>query len=275
MFKDIELSNILMGDFRDYKERTEIAHDSVDITVRVLTSGYWPTQAAPDCVLPPVAAQAFESFRTFYLSKHNGRKISLNPMLGHADVKAVFYGTNANAEELSQQESDLAGPSIAPRGKEEYKILTVSTYQMCVLLRFNNKSKITFEELATETQIPDKELKRSLLSLAMGKPTQRIFMPKRTWKGNRDEFWVNDAFTSKLTRIKIQMVSGRAEAEPERKETRSRIDEDRKHEVEAAVVRVMKARKKLLHNVLVAEVTQQLKHRFMPNPQLIKNESNR
>ncbi|VDN01726.1 unnamed protein product, partial [Onchocerca ochengi] len=70
---------------------------------------------------------------------------------------------------------------------------------------------------------------------------------------NSDEFWVNDAFTSKLTRIKIQMVSGRAEAEPERKETRSRIDEDRKHEVEAAVVRVMKARKKLLHNVLVAE----------------------
>lgn len=75
----------------------------MDITVRVLTSGYWPTQAAPDCVLPPVAAQAFESFRTFYLGKHNGRKISLNPMLGHADVKAVFYGTNANAEELSQQ----------------------------------------------------------------------------------------------------------------------------------------------------------------------------
>uniref|UniRef100_A0A1I8E8P4 CULLIN_2 domain-containing protein n=3 Tax=Wuchereria bancrofti TaxID=6293 RepID=A0A1I8E8P4_WUCBA len=272
MFKDIELSNILMGDFRDYKERTEIAHDSVDITVRVLTSGYWPTQAAPDCVLPPVAAQAFESFRTFYLSKHNGRKISLNPMLGHADVKAVFYGTNANAEELSQQESDLAGPSIAPRGKEEYKILTVSTYQMCVLLRFNNKSKITFEELATETQIPDKELKRSLLSLAMGKPTQRILCRKGHGREieNSDEFWVNDAFTSKLTRIKIQMVSGRAEAEPERKETRSRIDEDRKHEVEAAVVRVMKARKKLLHNVLVAEVTQQLKHRFMPNPQLIK-----
>lgn len=40
---------------------------------------------------------------------------------------------------------------------------------------------------------------------------------------NSDEFWVNDAFTSKLTRIKIQMVSGRAEAEPERKETRSRV----------------------------------------------------
>lgn len=35
-----------------------------------------------------------------------------------------------------------------------------------------------FKELATETQIPDKELKRSLLSLAMGKPTQRILCRK-------------------------------------------------------------------------------------------------
>lgn len=34
------------------------------------------------------------------------------------------------------------------------------------------------KELAAETQIPDKELKRSLLSLAMGKPTQRILCRK-------------------------------------------------------------------------------------------------
>jgi len=33
-----------------------------------------------------------------------------------------------------------------------------------------------------------------------------------------------------------------------------KIDDDRKHEIEAAIVRVMKARKKLLHNDLVTEV---------------------
>ncbi|KHN76775.1 Cullin-3 [Toxocara canis] len=273
MFKDMELSNSLMADFREYKDNIDHVRDPVEIIVRVLTSGYWPTQAAPSCVLPPTAAQAFESFKQFYLSKHNGRKIQLNPLLGHADVKAVFYGASTNLDELSQQESDLAGPSVMPpRGKEEHKILTVSTYQMCILLKFNNKTKFTFEELAAETQIPEKELKRSLLSLAMGKPTQRVLCRRGHGREieNTDEFWVNDSFTSKLTRIKIQMVSGRAEAEPERKETRSKVDEDRKHEVEAAIVRVMKARKRLMHNVLVAEVTLQLKHRFMPNPQLIK-----
>lgn len=64
------------------------------------------------------------------------------------------------------------------------------------------------------------------------------------------------------------------------------MDDDRKHEVEAAIVRIMKSRKHLLHNDLVTEVirglimsntiilflkvTNQLKGRFMPDPVLIK-----
>lgn len=46
--------------------------------------------------------------------------------------------------------------------------------------------------------------------------------------------------------MKIQTVAAKGETEPERKETRSKIDEDRKHEIEAAIVRVMKSRKKLI-----------------------------
>ena len=50
------------------------------------------------------------------------------------------------------------------------------------------------------------------------------------------------------------VVAAKGETEPERKETRSRVDEDRKHEIEAAIVRIMKARKRMQHNNLVAEV---------------------
>uniref|UniRef100_A0A915N656 Cullin family profile domain-containing protein n=1 Tax=Meloidogyne javanica TaxID=6303 RepID=A0A915N656_MELJA len=161
---------------------------------------------------------------------------------------------------------------VIVRRREEQKILTVTTYQMCLLMRFNINEKMTFEQILNETQIPEKELKRCLQSLAMGKQSQRILCRKGGGKDieANDEFSVNDGFTSKLTRIKVQMVSVRSETEPERKETRSRIDDDRKHEIEAAIVRVMKARKKLLHNDLVTEVTNQLKTRFMPDPILIK-----
>ena len=42
---------------------------------------------------------------------------------------------------------------------------------------------------------------------------------------------MNDQFTSKLFRVKIQTVAAnKGEAEPERKETRTKVDEDRKHE---------------------------------------------
>ncbi|KAJ8271115.1 hypothetical protein GJAV_G00122920 [Gymnothorax javanicus] len=92
-------------------------------------------------------------------------------------------------------------------------------------------------------------------------------------QGDRERplFTVNDQFTSKLHRVKIQTVAAKqGESDPERKETRQKVDADRKHEIEAAIVRIMKSRKKMQHNVLVAEVTQQLRSRFLPSPVVIK-----
>ena len=45
-----------------------------------------------------------------------------------------------------------------------------------------------------------------------------------------DQFTVNDQFTSKLHRVKIQAVSTKGETDPERKETKQKVDDDRKHE---------------------------------------------
>ena len=45
-----------------------------------------------------------------------------------------------------------------------------------------------------------------------------------------DKFAVNDQFTSKLHRVKVQAVAARGESDPERKETRQKVDDDRKHE---------------------------------------------
>jgi cullin 3 len=46
------------------------------------------------------------------------------------------------------------------------------------------------------------------------------------------------------------------------------VEEERRHHVEAAVVRIMKSRKVLSHNELVMETTRQLAGRFVPNPQV-------
>ncbi|CAJ0593259.1 unnamed protein product [Cylicocyclus nassatus] len=78
----------------------------------------------------------------------------------------------------------------------------------------------------------------------MGKPTQRVLYRKGKGKGIdvTDEFSVNDNFQFKLILIMIQLVTSKGELEP-KKETKSKVEDDRKSEVEAAIVRVMKSRK--------------------------------
>jgi len=60
------------------------------------------------------------------------------------------------------------------------------------------------------------------------------------------------------------------ETEVELKDTREKVDEDRKHHIEAAIVRIMKARKVMEHSNLISEVTKQLQSRFWPNPLMVK-----
>ncbi len=107
-----------------------------------------------------------------------------------------------------------------------------------------------------ETDINEKDLQRALLPLAMGKPTQRIFIkePKTKEIQSSDRFIVNDSFTSKLYRVKINPITAKTESDPERQETRNKVEDDRKHEIDAAIVRIMKTRKTMSHTQLVAEV---------------------
>jgi cullin 3 len=90
----------------------------------------------------------------------------------------------------------------------------------------------------------------------MGKPNQRILLkePKTKELQPTDKFIVNDSFTSKLFRVKINPITAKIESDPERQETRNKVDDDRKHVIDAAIVRIMKTRKSMTHPQLVAEV---------------------
>ena len=45
---------------------------------------------------------------------------------------------------------------------------------------------------------------------------------------------------------------------------RQKVEEDRKHIIEAAIVRIMKARRVLDYNSIITEVTRQMSGRFVP-----------
>lgn len=83
MFKDMTLSNSMMEEFKSHLSQTNQQMMGVDLCCRVLTTGFWPTQSVlPKCNLPATANFAFESFKRFYLSKHSGRQLTLQPSLG-------------------------------------------------------------------------------------------------------------------------------------------------------------------------------------------------
>lgn len=272
MFKDMSISNMIMEDFKNHIQTTGTNLSGVDLNVRVLTTGFWPTQSAAKCTLATAPRGAFEAFELFYLAKHSGRQLTLQPQLGSADLSALFYGPRREETESKDRPDGPSSSTTSTVAVPRKHIIQVSTYQMCILMLFNSRDKLTYEEIKSETAIPERDLVRALQSLAMGKPTQRILMKNPRTKEIEPThlFSVNDGFTSKLYRVKIQTVAAKGESEPERKETRSKVDEDRKHEIEAAIVRIMKARKTMQHNVLVAEVTEQLKSRFLPSPVIIK-----
>eukprot|EP00054_Salpingoeca_dolichothecata_P025251 m.174938 g.174938 ORF g.174938 m.174938 type:complete len:733 (+) comp25290_c1_seq1:50-2248(+) len=244
MFTDISTSRTTMADYQQYLNQLE-RPNPIDFQVRVLTTVYWPTHQPPAVILPAELNDVCQSFERFYLSRHNGRKLTWQPALGSGDLAARF--------------------------EKKRHTLTVSTYQMILLLLFNELGpgeSISYEELKGRTNLPDAEVKRGLHALVFGK--SKILLKENN---NRDiegeNFQVNTGFSSKMTRIKIQQVLSK-ENTAERLATRAKVDEDRVHQIEACVVRIMKARKNLHHSNLVAEVTEHLQPRFVPHPNNIK-----
>ena len=79
---------------------------------------------------------------------------------------------------------------------------------MVLLLMFNTRDKITYEEIRDETMIPDRELTRALQPLSVGKASQRILVktPKSKEIEPTHSFQINDSFSSAFHRIKIQQV---------------------------------------------------------------------
>jgi len=82
---------------------------------------------------------------------------------------------------------------------------------------------------------------------------------------------INPKYKSQLMNVVIPIMKT-VENPDDRKNEMKHIRIQRKHQMQAAIVRIMKARKTMRHNLLVAEVINQLSARFKPKPTMIKKE---
>ncbi|KAJ2444101.1 hypothetical protein IWW46_002196, partial [Coemansia sp. RSA 2440] len=115
-------------------------------------------------------------------------------------------------------------------------------------------------------------LTRQLQSLACAKYKILSKTPASRDVGPNDKFAFNNNFKSAQYRIRIPVVAAKAsvETEKEKSESMAAIGLERQYVVEAAIVRIMKTRKQMVHEQLVTEAIKQLSARFLPTPKLIK-----
>jgi len=231
MFKDIDLSRDVMLSFKENAAMKARLSD-FDISVHVLTTGFWPPYQPAPLNLPKQLADAQDVFQFFYLSKHSGRRLVWQHSLGHSTLRARF-----------------------PLGQKE---LLVSAYQTVVLLLFNDTESLSFPDIKEATAMDDKELRVTLQSLACGKIRVLRKNPKGRDIHDGDTFTFNTEFHNKLLRIKINSIQMKETTE-ENQSTTERVFQDRQYQIDAAVVRVMKARKSLQHQLLISELYKQLK----------------
>jgi len=235
MFKDQDISRDEMITYKQHLTNT--SKTTMDLQVSVLSAAAWPTYPDVTVKLPAEVAKHLEKYDRHYKHKHNGRKLTWKHSLAHSVVKAQFN-----------------------KGTKE---LLVSAFQAIVLVLFNDVSDnapISYTTILEATNLPDAELIRTLQSLACAKFRVLTKHPKGREVNPTDTFTVNLAFTDAKFRIKINQIQLK-ETKEENAETHERVYQDRQYETQAAIVRIMKSRKTMGHQQLVAEVIEQTKKR--------------
>ncbi|KAJ5720818.1 uncharacterized protein N7483_008752 [Penicillium malachiteum] len=266
MFKDITISEDLTRGYREYISNTgDQEATRIDLEMTVLTNTIWPLGESKlsgteddgrNCVYPREIESLKQSYEKFYLDKHSGRKLTWYATLGTADIRANFKRSN---------------------GKVQRYELNVSTYALVILLMFNDLEDgefLTYQDIENRTQISKHDLIRNLQSLAVA-PKTRILRKEPMSKDVKptDKFFFNNEFSSQFVKVRIGVVSGganKAENAEQRQETDHKVSEERYGTIDSAVVRIMKQRRKLSHNQLIAEILAQLSARFIPDVDMIK-----
>lgn len=288
MFKDIKISQDITNMFKNEAENSTLLSDltrmndghKFDVDFSILTTNFWPmpiNKTLADVNYVPALDITKASFEKFYDNTYSGRNLTWAPNMCTMDLKMNFPD-------------------------KTYQINMPTLAAFIILTCFNDEDtedgskSLSFNEIQELTKIPTTDLIRHLQSISVA-PKTRILnkIPmSRDIKPN-DRFSLNLDFKNPQTKFKILAVSlsssssnksnnsidsfdatlsgSRAQTDEEHGLTLASIQESREYEVDAAIVRVMKARKSAKYQVLVAEVIRiisDVSKRFRPQPSLVK-----
>ncbi|KAI9150965.1 hypothetical protein H9P43_009580 [Blastocladiella emersonii ATCC 22665] len=265
MFHDVTRSKELRAQFADsdFGKQTR----GVDLDVIVCQGSVWPAGAAAltsssgggkdgdknasaaasplgaRVQLPAELAAASHAFTQFYKSQHEGRALTWQLDQGSVILRAWYN-----------------------------KELVVSLAQALVLMAFNDDGHgaadvpptLGFKDLAERTGLDVAVLRHTLQGLACGKLRLLKKSPPPAKGGevhDTDQFRVVEALPASLAkyRIRVPQLIPREVEDADTAKTHEQVKQDRSMAIEAAIVRVLKTRKRLPHAMLFKEVCDQCK----------------
>lgn len=250
MLADIETSRDIT---KNFKQNVVMEHVSIAPNFKVLTEHKWPKRSMISTAqLPSDMLQVRQSFEAFYQKKHAKRKLS-------------WY---------------LPGDLVVVGGKfnGKYRELHANLFQALILLLFNDKDELTYDQIAQETGINKEDLNPALHSLVMGRvhilriergqttgpSSSRIGKVEAYTAHNR--FRVADEIHTKTgvpttTKLVLTGYNVSSHVRDERTLVREQIKQSRNLELQAAIVRVMKTTRRLKHVELFQRVAESVQER--------------
>ncbi|KAG6428145.1 hypothetical protein SASPL_112394 [Salvia splendens] len=239
MVTDLTLARENQASFEEYLSNSPNANPGIDLTVTVLTTGFWPSYKSFDLNLPAEMVKCVEVFREFYQTKTKHRKLTWIYSLGTCNINGKF--------------------------EQKTIELIVTTYQAAALLLFNASDRLSYQEIMTQLNLSDDDVVRLLHSLSCAKYKILTKEPSTKTISPTDVFEFNSKFTDKMRRIKIPLPPV-----DEKKKVIEDVDKDRRYAIDASIVRIMKSRKVLGYQQLVMECVEQLGRMFKPDVKAIK-----
>jgi cullin 1 len=221
---------IMLNDFNNAKQINDGYRKSTSAAAEffynILTGECWPNLNINAIALPSALKIQMDNFNGYYVNTFKNRTLQFSFPYS---IVEIDYKIDSS----------------------KIYTLFMNTIQASIIINVFNEIKykeISFEEILEITKGDIEDIKSALQSLSNANI-------KLLLKSDEGKFKLNAGFTSNTKRIKI--INSVKKEEIIKKE---KIEDDRSHAIEAAIVRIMKGSQRLHHNILIENILTQLEN---------------